>query len=70
MRFPAGENDPCAAPQTSGNDVFYRNPYNVNENLFVDISSPSSSRYGSVSALGSPEAAAKVSAVCGEADAG
>ncbi|KAK9834317.1 hypothetical protein WJX81_006439 [Elliptochloris bilobata] len=44
---------------TSGNDVFYRNPYNVNENLFVDISSPSSSRYGDVAALGSPEAAAQ-----------
>jgi len=30
--------------QTSGNDVFYRNPYNVEENLFVNISSPSSSK--------------------------
>ena len=64
------QSDPFAPPQTSGNDVFYRNPYNVNENLFVDISSPSSSRYGSVAALGPPEAAAKVSAVHGEADAG
>jgi hypothetical protein len=48
-----------ALAQTSGNDVFYRNPYNVDENLFVDISSPSSSRYASVAALGTPEAAAK-----------
>lgn len=46
-------------PQTSGNDVFYRNPYNVEENLFVNLSSPSSSQFPDVSALGSPEAAAK-----------
>jgi hypothetical protein len=39
---------------TSGNDVFYRNPFNVEENLFVDVSSPSSSTYASVEALGSP----------------
>ena len=48
----------CAS-QTSGNDIFYRNPYNVNENLFVDISSPSSSNFSSVEDLGPPEAAAK-----------
>ena len=47
------------APQTSGNDIFYRNPYNVNENLFVDVSSPSSSNFSSVEDLGPPEAAAK-----------
>ena len=34
--------------QTSGNDVFYRNPYNVEENLFVNITSPSSSKFDSV----------------------
>ena len=45
--------------QTSGNDVFYRNPYNVEENLFVNISSPSSSRFADVRALGSPDDAAK-----------
>ncbi|KIY96254.1 PsbP domain-containing protein 1 [Monoraphidium neglectum] len=44
---------------TSGNDVFLRNPFNIEENLFVDISSPSSSRYSSVLDLGTPEAAAK-----------
>jgi len=44
---------------TSGNDVFLRNPFNIEENLFVDISSPSSSRYNSVEDLGTPEAAAK-----------
>jgi hypothetical protein len=49
---------PCLA-QSSGNDIFYRNPYNVNENLFVDVSSPSSSNFASVEDLGSPEAAAK-----------
>ena len=48
----------CAS-QTSGNDIFYRNPYNVNENLFVDVSSPSSSNFSSVEDLGPPEAAAK-----------
>lgn len=40
---------------TSGNDVFFRNPFNAEENLFVDISSPSSSSYATVKDLGSPE---------------
>lgn len=44
---------------TSGNDVFYRNPFNAEENLFVDISSPSSSKYASVEDFGTPEEAAK-----------
>ncbi|BDA41374.1 PsbP domain-containing protein 1, chloroplastic [Coccomyxa sp. Obi] len=44
---------------TSGNDIFYRNPRNVNENLFVDVSSPSSSNYSTVEDLGPPEEAAK-----------
>jgi PsbP len=43
---------------TSGNDVFFRNPFNAEENLFVDVSSPSSSKFESVSDLGSPETAA------------
>ncbi|KAL4429180.1 hypothetical protein ABPG77_010159 [Micractinium sp. CCAP 211/92] len=43
---------------TSGNDVFYRNPFNVEENLFVNVSSPSSSKYASVGDLGSPSGAA------------
>jgi hypothetical protein len=43
---------------TSGNDVFYRNPRNLDENLFVEVSSPSSSRFKSVEDLGSPEEAA------------
>lgn len=43
---------------TSGNDVFYRNPFNAEENLFVDISSPSSSKYLRVEDLGSPKEAA------------
>lgn len=47
------------AVQTSGNDVFYRNPYNVEENLFVNLSSPSSSKFTDVTLLGSPEEAAK-----------
>ena len=34
----------CGCRQTSGNDVFFRNPFNVEENLFVNISSPSSSK--------------------------
>lgn len=33
-----------AAVTSSGNDIFLRNPFNVEQNLFVDISSPSSSR--------------------------
>lgn len=33
-----------AVVTSSGSDVFLRNPFNVDENLFVDISSPSSSR--------------------------
>ena len=45
--------------QTSGNDIFYRNPANVNENLFVDVSSPSSSQFASVADLGTPSQAAK-----------
>ncbi|GLC38129.1 Lumenal PsbP-like protein [Pleodorina starrii] len=44
---------------SSGNDVFLRNPKSVEENLFVDITSPSSSRFKSVSDLGSPDDAAK-----------
>ena len=48
-----------ATLQSSGNDIFYRNPSNVNENLFVDVSSPSSSNYASVEDLGPPEAAAR-----------
>jgi hypothetical protein len=46
---------------SSGNDVFYRNPFNIDENLFVDLSSPSSSRYETVADLGTPdEAAARI----------
>lgn len=44
---------------SSGNDVFYRNPFIVDENLFVDVSSPSSSKYNSVEDLGTPDRAAK-----------
>jgi hypothetical protein len=43
---------------TSGNDVFFRNPRSAAENLFVDITSPSSSRFASVDDLGTPEEAA------------
>jgi hypothetical protein len=45
--------------QTSGNDAFYRSPRDVDENLFVNVSSPSSSRYASVADLGSPDDAAR-----------
>ena len=44
--------------QSSGNEVFLRNPYNVNENLYVTISSPSSSKY-TQSDLSSPDATAQ-----------
>ena len=40
---------------SSGNDCFLRNPRNIDENLFVDITSPSSSTYQTVTELGSPE---------------
>ncbi|GMH40666.1 hypothetical protein BSKO_08570 [Bryopsis sp. KO-2023] len=39
---------------TAGNDVAYRDPVKIDENLFVNISSPSSSKYSSVADLGSP----------------
>ena len=38
--------------QTSGNEIFYRNPYDVNECLFVNMSSPSSSKYTSLKIIG------------------
>ena len=44
---------------SSGNDCSLRNPRNIDENLFVSISSPSSSRYTTVNDLGSPKDAAK-----------
>lgn len=44
---------------TSGNDVFYRNVRIADQNVFVDISSPSSSKYDSVADLGPPEKAAE-----------
>lgn len=46
------------AVTSSGNDCFLRNPRNIDENLFVSLSSPSSSRYASVADLGSPSTAA------------
>lgn len=44
---------------TSGNEIFYRNPYDVNECLFVNLSSPSSSKYKSVRSIGSPDVVAE-----------
>ncbi|KAL3132353.1 Lumenal PsbP-like protein [Trebouxia sp. C0010 RCD-2024] len=44
---------------TSGNDIFYRNPYDVNECLFVNLSSPSSSKYKSVRSIGTPDVVAE-----------
>lgn len=43
----------------SGNDIFYRNPRNVEENCFVAISSPSSNVYASVRDVGTPEETAE-----------
>lgn len=45
---------------SSGNDCFLRNPRNIEENCFVDITSPSSSVFTSLQQLGSPEEQAKV----------
>ena len=39
--------------------MFYRNPANVEENLFVNVSSPSSSKFETVADLGTPEQAAQ-----------
>ncbi|MQM19662.1 hypothetical protein Taro_052668 [Colocasia esculenta] len=41
----------------AGADIFFRDPYVLDENLSVEVSSPSSSRYKSVEDLGPPEAA-------------
>eukprot|EP01018_Ginkgo_biloba_P014834 Gb_02226 [translate_table: standard] len=43
----------------AGADIFFRDPDNLDENLSVEITSPSSSRFKSVKDLGSPEAAGK-----------
>ncbi|KAI3445443.1 hypothetical protein Pfo_002108 [Paulownia fortunei] len=43
----------------AGADVFFRDPFVLDENISVDISSPSSSRYKSVEDLGSPDEAGK-----------
>lgn len=43
----------------TGNDCFFRNPINIDENLFVDISSPSSSQYRTVTDLGESHAQAQ-----------
>lgn len=51
--------DYYAPVSTSGNDIFFRNPYNVEENLFVNITSPSSSKFDSVDDFGTPEQAAQ-----------
>ncbi|GBG65989.1 hypothetical protein CBR_g54968 [Chara braunii] len=43
----------------AGADIFYRSAFDPDENLFVSISSPSSSNYQSISDLGTPEEAGK-----------
>ncbi|KAL3685899.1 hypothetical protein R1sor_003921 [Riccia sorocarpa] len=43
----------------AGADVFFRDPVNLDENVVVEFSSPSSSRYKSVEDLGTPEEAAQ-----------
>ncbi|KAH7295053.1 hypothetical protein KP509_27G030500 [Ceratopteris richardii] len=43
----------------SGADVFFRDPVNLDENVSVEISSPSSSRFKEVRDLGPPEQAAQ-----------
>lgn len=43
----------------AGADIFFRDPFVLDENLSVEMSSPSSSTYKSVEDLGPPEAAAK-----------
>ncbi|XP_008464320.1 psbP domain-containing protein 1, chloroplastic isoform X3 [Cucumis melo] len=43
----------------AGADIFFRDPFVLDENLSVEFSSPSSSRYNSVQDLGPPEEAGK-----------
>ena len=43
----------------AGADVFFRDPVNLDENVLVEMSSPSSSKFKGVEDLGSPEQAAK-----------
>uniref|UniRef100_A0A0F7GYX9 PsbP-domain protein 1 n=1 Tax=Pelargonium exstipulatum TaxID=59873 RepID=A0A0F7GYX9_9ROSI len=43
----------------AGADIFFRDPYVLDENISVEISSPSSSKYKSVEDLGPPEEAGK-----------
>ncbi|XP_077219320.1 photosystem II reaction center PsbP family protein [Tasmannia lanceolata] len=43
----------------AGADIFFRDPFVLDENISVEISSPSSSRYKSVEDLGPPQAAAE-----------
>lgn len=42
----------------AGADIFFRDPFVLDENLSVELSSPSSSRYKSVEDLGTPDVAA------------
>ncbi|KAJ6850991.1 psbP domain-containing protein 1, chloroplastic [Iris pallida] len=43
----------------AGADIFFRDPFVLDENMSVELSSPSSSRYKSVEDLGPPEVAAQ-----------
>ena len=43
----------------AGADIFFRDPYVLDENISVEVSSPSSSRYKSVEDLGPPQEAGK-----------
>lgn len=43
----------------AGADIFFRDPYVLDENISVELSSPSSSRYKSVEDLGPPQEAGK-----------
>lgn len=43
----------------AGADIFFRDPFVLDENISVELSSPSSSRYKSVEDLGPPQAAAE-----------
>lgn len=43
----------------AGADIFFRDPFVLDENLSVEMSSPSSSKYKSVEDLGPPEEAGK-----------
>jgi len=49
----------CIQVRGANADIFFRDPTNLDENLSVEITSPSSSKFNSIKYLGPPEAIVK-----------